>query len=217
MLANVKSCAVIGLDGVVVEVEVDTRSALPKTIIVGLPDAAVQESSERVQSAIKNAELPYPRKRIIVNLAPASIRKVGPIYDLPIALGVLIAVDALPPETLDGAMLVGELSLDGSLRHVSGVLPMADLARREGFKTLYVPEVDAPEAALIPDIEVIPVSSLRALYAHLMGWEPIPPLSPPRNRLHPRTRTNRFPRDQRSGACQARSGSRRRWRTQPFT
>jgi len=179
MLANVKSCAVIGLDGVVVDVEVDTRSALPGMTIVGLPDAAVQESRERVQSAIKNAELPYPRKRIIVNLAPASIRKVGPIYDLPIALGVLIAADALKPETLEGAMIVGELSLDSSLRHVSGVLPMADLARREGFKRLYVPEVDASEAALIPDIEVIPVPSLRALYAHLMDWEPIPPLSPP--------------------------------------
>ena len=148
-------------------------------MIVGLPDAAVQESRERVQSAIKNAELPYPRKRIIVNLAPASIRKVGPIYDLPIAIGVLITAHALPPEALDDAMIVGELSLDGSLRHISGVLPMADLARREGFRRLYVPEVNAPEAALIPGIEVIPVSSLMALHRHLMGIEPIQPLEPP--------------------------------------
>jgi len=179
MLANVKSCAVIGLDGVVVDVEVDTRSGLPGVVIVGLPDAAVQESRERVQSAIKNADLPYPRKRIIVNLAPASIRKVGPIYDLPIAIGVLITAHALPPEALDTSMIVGELSLDGSLRHISGVLPMADLARREGFRRLYVPEVNAPEAALVPGIEVIPVPSLAALHRHLMGIEPIQPLEPP--------------------------------------
>ena len=185
MLANVKSCAVIGLDGVVVDVEVDTRSGLPGVVVVGLPDAAVQESRERVQSAIKNAELPYPRKRIIVNLAPASIRKVGPIYDLPIAIGVLVAADALPPDALNGAMIVGELSLDGSLRHVSGVLPMADLARREGFSQLYVPEVDAPEAALIPDIEVIPVATLQELYTHLTGRDEIAPMIPPETVFYP--------------------------------
>jgi len=179
MLANVKSCAVIGLDGVVVDVEVDTRSGLPGMVIVGLPDAAVQESRERVQSAIKNAALPYPRKRIIVNLAPASIRKVGPIYDLPIAIGVLITAQALPAEALEGAMIVGELSLDGSLRHISGVLPMADLARREGFQRLFVPEINAMEAALIPGIEVIPVPSLSALHNHLMGTAPVEPLRPP--------------------------------------
>lgn len=124
MLANVKSCAVIGLDGVVVEVEVDTRSGLPNIVIVGLPDAAVQESRERVQSAIKNSELLFPRKRITVNLAPASIRKVGPIYDLPIAVGILVASAQLNPEDLDNTMVIGELSLDGSLRHVNGVPPM---------------------------------------------------------------------------------------------
>jgi magnesium chelatase family protein len=173
MLANVKSCAVIGLDGVVVEVEVDTRSGLPKIVIVGLPDAAVQESRERVESAIKNSELLFPRKRITVNLAPASIRKVGPIYDLPIAVGILLASAQLNPEDLDKTMVVGELSLDGSLRHVNGVLPMADLARREGYTRFFVPEEDAAEAALIPDLEVIPVPSLSALYAHLVGWQKI--------------------------------------------
>jgi magnesium chelatase family protein len=173
MLANVKSCAVIGLDGVVVEVEVDTRSGLPKIVIVGLPDAAVQESRERVESAIKNSDMLFPRKRITVNLAPASIRKFGPIYDLPIAVGVLIASNQIHPDQIEGSMVVGELSLDGSLRHVNGVLPMADLARRERYSRLFVPEDDAAEAALIPDIEVIPVPSLSALYAHLMGYEPI--------------------------------------------
>jgi len=179
MLANVKSCAVVGLDGVVVDVEVDVRSGLPAVVIVGLPDAAVQESRERVQSAIKNAGLPYPRNRIIVNLAPASIRKAGPLYDLPIAVGILITMGAITPESLDGAMIAGELSLDGSLRHISGVLPIADLARREGFTRLYVPEMDAPEAALIPSLEVIPVASLADLHAHLTGLSPIPPLEAP--------------------------------------
>lgn len=169
MLARVISCAVIGLEGVVVEVEVDTGQGLPAIVIVGLPDAAVQESRERVQSAIKNAGMYFPRKRITVNLAPASVRKVGPVYDLPIALGILIAADQLAPTALDNAMVIGELSLDGSIRHVRGVLPMAALAREQGYKRFYVPEVDAPEASLIPDIDVIPVPSLSVLYSHLTG------------------------------------------------
>ena len=121
MLARVFSCAIIGLDGVVVEVEVDTGQGLPAIIIVGLPDTAVQESRERVQMAIKNAGLIFPRKRITVNLAPAAVRKEGPAYDLPIALGVLIATNQLPVDCLDGSFVVGELSLDGSVRHIRGV------------------------------------------------------------------------------------------------
>lgn len=177
MLARVNSCAVIGLDGVIVEVEVDTGQGLPKVIIVGLPDAAVQESRERVQSAIKNSGLFFPRKRVTVNLAPASVRKVGPVYDLPIALGALIASEQIAPEALDGALVIGELSLDGGVRHVRGVLPMAALAREQGFTRLYVPEEDAHEAALIPELEVIPVASLEALYAHLTGGRAIQPLT----------------------------------------
>lgn len=176
MLGLVKSCAVVGLDGVVVDVEVDTRQGLPAVVIVGLPDAAVQESKERVQSAVKNAGFTIPRGRIIVNLAPASIRKVGPIYDLPIALGVLIAAGNLHPDALDDSLVVGELSLDGHLRHVSGVLPMADLARREGFKRMFVPEIDAQEAALIPDLEIVPVTSLTQLVDHLLDHKVIEPL-----------------------------------------
>lgn len=150
MLARVFSRAVLGLDGVVVEVEVDTSPGLPKIIIVGLPDAAVQESRERVQSAIKNSGLSFPRKHITVNLAPASVRKAGPVYDLPIALGILAASEQVPAEALEGALVLGELSLDGSVRHVRGVLPMAALAREEGFERLFVPAEDAGEAALIP-------------------------------------------------------------------
>lgn len=179
MLARVFSCAVIGLDGVVVEVEVDTGGGLPKIVIVGLPDTAVQESRERVQSAVKNAGFFYPRKKVTVNLAPASVRKEGPAYDLPIAVGVLIATHQLDPETIENSLIIGELSLDGGVRHVKGVLPMAALARQEGYKTVIVPELDAPEAALIPDIEVIPAPTLNALYDHLTGKLPLAPAQPP--------------------------------------
>ena len=179
MLARVNSCAVIGLDGVIVEVEVDTGGGLPKMVIVGLPDAAVQESRERVQSAVKNAGFYYPRKKVTVNLAPASVRKEGPAYDLPIAVGVLIATHQLDPETVADALIIGELSLDGGVRHVKGVLPMAALARQEGYRTVIVPAVDAAEAALIPDITVIPAPTLNALYDHLSGMAPLAPAAPP--------------------------------------
>jgi magnesium chelatase family protein len=178
MLARVFSCAVIGLDGVVVEVEVDTGLGLPGMTIVGLPDAAVQESRERVQAAVKNAGIEFPRKRIIVNLAPASVRKEGPAYDLPIALGVLVMMGRLPQVACDDAMVVGELSLDGGVRHSRGVLPMTVLAREQGFKRIFVPQSDAAEAALIPDLEVIPLASLSELYGHLAGRHPIPPQAP---------------------------------------
>jgi magnesium chelatase family protein len=134
MLARVFSCAIIGLEGVTVEVEVDTAPGLPGMDIVGLPDAAVQESKQRVMAAIKNAGYPYPRKRLTVNLAPASVRKEGPSYDLPIALGVLACMEMIPTQTLENSLVVGELSLDGSVRHVRGVLPMAAIAREQGFR-----------------------------------------------------------------------------------
>ena len=174
MLSRVFSCAVIGLEGVVVEVEVDFGSGLPGITIVGLPDAAVQESRERVQAAIKNSGLFFPRKRLIVNLAPASVRKEGPAYDLPIAIGMLITTGQLNPVNVTGALFIGELSLDGSVRHVRGILPMAALAREQGFERVFVPEMDATEAALIPDIEVFPVQSLELLYNHLEGISPLP-------------------------------------------
>jgi magnesium chelatase family protein len=175
MLARIYSCAVIGLEGVIVEVEVDTGTGLPRMTIVGLPDAAVQESRERVHSAIKNAGLFYPRKPLRVNLAPASVRKEGPSYDLPIALGVLVITEQIEPQSLERALVIGELSLDGTVRHVRGVLPMAAVARNQGFRQVFVPQMDSAEAALIPDIEVIPVASLGELTAHLRGTHPIPP------------------------------------------
>ncbi len=178
MLARVYSCAVIGLDGVIVEVEVDSASGLPAMDIVGLPDAAVKESRERVQAAIKNSDLPYPRKRIIVNLAPAAVRKEGPTYDLPIALGVLVMSELLPPEALDGTLVVGELSLDGIVRHAPGILPIAAVASQQGFRRVFVPQADAAEAALIPGLEVIPVHTLSELFAYLSGEQHIAPHPP---------------------------------------
>ena len=176
MLAKVVSCSVIGLEGTAVEVEVDIYSnALPSIVLVGLPDAAVKELTERVRAALVNSGLTYPRGRVTVNLAPADLRKVGPVYDLPIAVGLLAASDQVPLDRLENALFIGELSLDGSLRHIDGVLPMAHMAQQLGIQTVYLPEGDAPEAALIEGIDVIPVPSMSALVSHLRDFDPIPP------------------------------------------
>ncbi len=178
MLSRIFSCAVLGLDGVIVEVEVDYTNGQPGVTIVGLPDAAVQESRERVQTAIKNAGLHFPRHRIVVNLAPATVRKEGPAYDLPIALGVIGLGGQLPEQILQETLVVGELSLDGLVRHARGVLPMAAAARAQGYKRMIVPEEDAAEAALMPDLEIIPVKNLADLYLHLTGRRFIEPFQP---------------------------------------
>lgn len=176
MLATVYSCAVVGLDGEIIQVEVDYNpNSLPAFTVVGLPDTAVQESRERVRAAIRNSGLQFPNKRYTVNLAPASLRKEGPAYDLPMAIGVLAATDQVPLPKLEGAIFVGELSLDGSVRHVSGILPIAHRAWVDGYERLFVPEEDAPQAALVPEIEIIPVRSLGHLVEHLYELDPIPP------------------------------------------
>lgn len=121
MLAKVHSCAILGLDGNIVEVEVDSSRGLSSFTLVGLPDAAVKESGERVRAAIRNCGLHFPTNRVTVNLAPADLRKIGPSYDLPIALGLLLASEQLVEHCLDGTLVVGELALDGSIRHVRGI------------------------------------------------------------------------------------------------
>ncbi len=167
MLAKINSCAVVGLEGEIVEVEVDIGNmGLPPFTVVGLGDTAVQEARERVRAAIKNSGLTFPLQKKTVNLAPADLRKEGPSYDLPIALGLLIASGQVPPPR-NGTVFIGELSLDGRVRHTTGVLPMVGLARERGFTTVFVPEVDAREAALVDGVEVIAVGSLRALVEHL--------------------------------------------------
>ena len=175
MLAKVYSCALVGLEGALVEVETDlnTRS-LPSVTLVGLPDAAVKESTERVRAAIFNSGLAYPRGRLTVNLAPADLRKEGPAYDLPIAVALLVVAEQIPAD-LEGVIFLGELSLDGSVRHVEGVLPMAHAAKELGYKAIFVPQADAPEAALVEGIDVYPVDTLGRLAAHFRDYHPIEP------------------------------------------
>lgn len=178
MLAVVNSCAVLGLEGVPIAVEVDISPGRAGTMtVVGLPDAAVRESLDRVRAALINSGSYFTSKRLTINLAPADIRKEGPVYDLPIAVGLLLVTGQLYDDISD-AIFCGELSLDGSVRHVKGVLPLARLARQTGIRRLFLPAVDAPEAALIPGIEVYAVESVRALIDHFQGKVPLQPLEP---------------------------------------
>ncbi len=175
MLAKVRTCAVVGLDGYIVEVEVDISPGLPAFTIVGLPDTAVQEARERVRAAIRNSGCQFPMRRITVNLAPADVRKAGPSYDLPIAVGILVSSEQVS-ECADTTLFLGELSLDGGLRHTSGILPMVSVARDQGFGTVFVPGIDAKEASLVEGIGAVPASSLSELVAHLRGETTISPL-----------------------------------------
>ena len=163
MLAKVTSGATVGLTATLIDVEVDIPgSSLPSFTIVGLPDKAVEESKERVRSAIKNSGAEFPGGRITVNLAPADLPKAGPAYDLPIALGILIASGQIAPEISD-SLFFGELSLDGSLRHTNGILPMAYLAAQKKFKNVFVPKVNEKEAAVVTGVKVYPIDSLLTL------------------------------------------------------
>ena len=174
MLAKVHSCAIVGLDAQPIHVEVDIASGLEKVTLVGLPDTAVRESSERVRAAITNSGFFYPQHRLTINLAPADLRKEGPAYDLPIALGLLAATQQVRGD-LEDALILGELSLDGGVRHVNGMLPMASMASKMSFRRLFVPAGDAPEAALVEGIQVYPVPTLADLVNHLAGKQPIAP------------------------------------------
>ncbi len=185
MPARVHSCAVLGLEGVLVEVEVDTTHGFGYIIVVGLPDIAVKESRERVRAAIKNIPVPFPRKSLIINLAPANVRKEGPAYDLPMAVGILITSGMVSSTAVEDLLIVGELSLDGSVRHTRGLLPMAAMAREKGFRKMCVPAPDAAEAALIPDLEVLPVGTLSELFWHLTGDQPIIPYQRPTSQVFP--------------------------------
>jgi magnesium chelatase family protein len=168
-LAKVLSCAVVGLEGEIVECEVDvSRRGLNSLAMVGLPDAAVKEAKDRVESAIKNSGFSFPQGRIVVNLAPADIRKEGPTYDLPIAVGIMVAAGHALAD-VSQCVFLGELSLDGVVRHAQGILPMVALARERGIRTAYVPSVDAREAALLPGMTIYPVDTLASLLNHLAG------------------------------------------------
>lgn len=166
MLSKVNSCAVIGLDCEPVEVELDITAGLGGITVVGLPDTAVQESKERVRSAIKNSGYQYPTTRVTINLAPADIKKEGPSYDLPIAVGILTASEQISADIND-SLFVGELALNGKLRHTNGMLPVAIYAKLKGYKKLYVPKVNEREASLVEGVDIIPVDNLLELIDHL--------------------------------------------------
>ncbi len=174
MLAKSKTCAVIGLEGRVVEVEVDIAPGLPSFTIVGLPDTAVQESRERVRAAIRNSGQEFPMRRVTVSLAPADLRKAGPGYDLPIAVAVLSSAGQIP-EPPESSVFLGELSLDGAVRHTRGILSMVAMAKDEGFSQVFVPRENAQEGALVEGVTVRPVPSLAGLVSHLHGESVIEP------------------------------------------
>ncbi len=182
MLATVSTCAVEGLDGYIVSVEVDISPGLPSFSIVGLPDTAVQEARERVRAAIRNSGCEFPMRRITVNLAPADTRKAGPSYDLPIALGILLSSGQLSGAP-DSALFLGELSLDGGLRHTGGILPMVSVARDRDFDSVFVPAVDSREAALVQGIDVMPTANLSDLLCHFRGEAAMRPADKPGLRL----------------------------------
>lgn len=170
MLAKVISGATVGLKSVPVTVEVDiSLQSLPSFTIVGLPSKSIEESKERVRSAIKNSGAEFPSHRITVNLAPADLPKEGPSYDLPIALGILIASGQILPGQNSNSLFFGELSLDGTLRHTRGILPMALMAKEKKYKALFLPEVNAREAAVVSGIKIYPVPSIISLFHHLAG------------------------------------------------
>lgn len=176
MLSKVFSAAVVGLEGVMVEVEVDiSAQGLPSFTIVGLPDKAVEEARERVRSAIKNTGCDFPQRRITVNLAPADLPKEGASYDLPIAVGILIASGQINKETSDN-FFTGELSLDGNLRHTNGILPMVLTAKNKKFKKIFLPKINGEESSIIKGIEIYPAENLLSILKHLSGEALIQPL-----------------------------------------
>src|SRR5713101_5985482 len=175
MLATVLSGALVGIDGLLVEVEVDVALGLPQFTTVGLPEGAVKESKDRVRSAIKNSGYEFPPRKITVNLAPADLKKEGSAYDLPIALGILAAEGWLAKERLGEYALLGELSLDGRVKPVHGALPLAVMARERVLKGLIVPAENAAEAAVVEEIEVISVPTLSEAFLFLNGDQPLTP------------------------------------------
>ncbi len=180
MTSTLYSVELQGLEACLVEIEVDKLGGIPCFTIVGLPDAAIKEASERVKSAIKNSNLPFPRSKIVVNLAPADLRKVGPRYDLAIALGILALEEVCDGQLFKTTVVIGELALDGKIRPVTGILSSVDFARKTGFKKILVPAANAREAAMIKGIEILPVNTLTEAVGFMQNelWAlPIQPMA----------------------------------------
>lgn len=173
MLSHIYSCGLSGIDGFSVCVETDISNGLPAFDIVGLPDAAVKEAKERIRSAIKNTGFRFPAKHIVINLAPASKRKEGSGYDLPMALSIICATEQIYAPDLSKCAFFGELSLDGTVQPINGILPMVISAYKSGFTDMFVPTENADEAAVIEGVNIYPVSSLKALCDHFCDIQKI--------------------------------------------
>ncbi|SDX97331.1 magnesium chelatase domain-containing protein [Thermoactinomyces sp. DSM 45892] len=173
MYAKIYSASVLGIHGFIVEVEIDISNGLPAFDIVGLPDSAVRESRERVRAAVKNSGVNFPLQRITTNLAPADIKKEGASFDLAIAMGILLASDQMVGISVDKTIFLGELSLDGCLRPLHGILPMVMCAQEQGFTKVLVPAANYSEACLVDGIEIIPLQTLQESVGYLKGeWHP---------------------------------------------
>ena len=174
MISNIKTISLTGIEGSLVEVQTDITGGLPTFEIVGLPDTSVKESKERIKSAIKNSNVEFPSRRIIINLAPASTKKEGTSYDLPIAIGILIAQKEIINNKLENTIFIGELSLDGKINRINGVLPMCIEALELGIKRVVLPKENAIEASIIKGLEIIPVEDLLDAIEYITGNLEIP-------------------------------------------
>src|SRR5262249_34666846 len=174
-LARVRSGGLDGISGLAVDVEVSLTSGLPGVVMLGLPHASVKESRERVKAVIRNVGLAYPRERMTGNTAPGGIKKEGPLYDVPLAIGVLVVSGQIPHRAIDGSAFLGELTLDGTLRPVRGALPIALALRSGGAERIFVPRENADEAACVGGLRVHAVEPLTDLVAPLRREAPIPP------------------------------------------
>lgn len=173
MLSIVKSMSLHGLDGYLVDVQVDISAGMPAWEVVGLPDTTVRESKERVRIAIRNSGFDFPSRKIIINLAPADKRKEGSFFDLPIAIGILLDLLVIQEQNLSDTVFIGELSLDGSVNKVNGILPMCIEAKKLGIKKAIIPKENDVEASVVEGLEIIGVSSLKQVVSYLNGNEKI--------------------------------------------
>ena len=169
MLSIVKSMSLQGLDGFLVDVQVDVSSGMPNWEVVGLPDATVRESKERVRTAIKNSGYEFQSRKIVINLAPADTRKEGSFFDLPIAIGILLDFEEIEWQNLEDTVFIGELSLNGNLTKLNGILPMCIEAKKLGIKRIILPEENAKEAAVVNGLEVIGAIHLKEVVEYLNG------------------------------------------------
>lgn len=173
MLSKINSMALLGLDGYLIEVQVDVSNGMPCWEIVGLPDTSVKEAKERVKTAIKNSGYEMLSKRIVINLAPADTKKEGSIFDLPIAIGILVDLGEIKNDKLNEIAFIGELSLDGKLNRINGILPMCIEAQKLGIKKLIVPKENAEEAAIVKEMEVLGADNLKQVVDYLNEKEKI--------------------------------------------